>query len=155
MLGSPILARNLNTLMIKAIFIFILLAAPAAAEPRVPAPPSDLAEAGRDIPPAEWRARVDGRTVWYYTGNGLWGREHYHSGAGYVTFQYWTGECRQARWSFEDGIYCFDFRDAAPHCFRHIEHEGDIWALPVNGGAPQAVVHIDHTPLDCGPAPSS
>lgn len=136
-------------------FLLLLLAAPAAAQTVAPDPPEELAEAGRDIPLSEWLGRAEGRTVWYYTQGGLWGRERYHPGAGYVTFQYWTGECRQARWSFSDGVYCFDFRDGPPHCFRHLEHEGRIWALPVDGGEAQAVILIDGTDLDCGPAPSS
>ncbi len=141
--------------MIRFLLPLLLFATPVAAQELAPPPPADLAEAGRDIPLSEWLARVEGRTVWYYTDNNLWGREYYHPGAGYVTFQYWTGECRQARWSFADGVYCFDFRDEIEHCFRHLSHDGDIWALPTNGGKAQAVIYIDESRLDCGPAPSS
>ena len=133
----------------------MLLAAPASGQIDVPTPPENLAEIGRDIPLAEWKGKVEGRTVWYYTSGELWGREYYHPGAGYVTFQYWTGECRQANWTFADGIYCFDFRDKMQHCFRHLDHDGRVWALPVGGGPAQAVVFIDDSKPDCGPAPSS
>jgi hypothetical protein len=143
--------------MIKTVLavVLMLFTAPATGQIVAPATPDDLAEIGEDIPLDKWLGMTEGRTVWYYTSGALWGREYYHPGAGYVTFQYYTGECRQARWSFADGIYCFDFRDGPPHCFRHLSEHGRIWALPVNGGAAQAVVFIDDSRPDCGPGPSS
>ena len=143
--------------MIRVLFAAVLLlsSAPAGGQELAPTPPAALAEEGVDIPLDKWLAMVDGRTVWYYADDDLWGREYYHPGAGYVTFQYWTGECRQAKWSFAEGEYCFDFRDGPPHCFRHVTHEGRIWVLPVNGGDPQSVVYIEDGQPDCGPPPSS
>jgi hypothetical protein len=116
-----------------------------------------LAEAGEDIPLAEWREMVEGRTVWYRIGEALWGRERYR-GDGTVTFQFPDGECLEAAWFHDPPWYCFDFGGALgggpPHCFRHLRLDGELWALGLSGGAPQRIERIDSAPLACGPSPS-
>lgn len=139
-----------------------LLAAPAGAETLAARPDlpfsERLATEARDIGPAEWRRMVEGRTVWYRIGPVLWGREHYHPGTNRITFQFTDGTCVEAVWDYADPWYCFDFgpalEGAGPHCFRHLEHEGRLFALG-RGGEPQEIDRIDGAPLSCGPAPSS
>ncbi|MEO0681815.1 MAG: hypothetical protein AAF192_15530 [Pseudomonadota bacterium] len=109
---------------------------------------------GQDIAPEAWRAMTEGRTVWYRMDDEIWGRELYWPGGNRVTFQFADGRCLDAEWTFADRWYCFDFGGAlgheAAHCFRHLRHDGSLWALSA-GGTPQAVDRIDETPLSCGP----
>lgn len=137
----------------NACLVLLLLAAPAAAEPEA-APPPDLAEAGEDLSPEEWRRLVAGRTVWYRIGEAIWGRERYAADADRVVFQFPEGDCVEGTWIYAAPWYCFDFGDAAGlaglHCFRHLRHEGSLWALGM-AGEPQRVERIDDTPLTCGP----
>ncbi|MFO7856354.1 MAG: hypothetical protein R6V44_14295 [Paracoccaceae bacterium] len=137
----------------NACLVLALFGAPAAAEPEAPVPP-DLAEAGEDLSPAEWRRLVAGRTVWYRIGEAVWGRERYASGADRVVFQFPDGECVEGGWVYLDPWYCFEFEAGeglgGPHCFRHLRHEGELWALGM-AGEPQRVERIDDTPLTCGP----
>ncbi len=141
----------------------ILFAGAAAAETvrELPPPPkldmpsrSELSEKGDDLTPAEWRALAAGRTVWYSDALGLWGREHYDPQADAVTFQFHTGECMEATWRHEGLLYCFDFHDGPPHCFRHLRLDGKLYVLGVQG-AVQEVTKIDDTPVSCGPPPTS
>ena len=137
-----------------ALALLMLLAPPAAAEETPADPPADLAESGEDIAPEDWRALVEGRTVWYRIGPDLWGRERYAVGADRVIFQFADGRCVEGAWTYAEPWYCFDFGDAmpggAPHCFRHLRHDDGLWVLSVTG-EPQAVERIDSTPLGCGP----
>lgn len=141
----------------------VLIAGAAAAETARELPPrpvldlpdrADLAEEGDDISPAEWRALVAGRTVWYSDSLGLWGRERYDTASDTVTFQFHTGECMSATWRHEGLHYCFDFHDGPPHCFRHLRMDGRLYVLGVQG-AVQEVTKIDDSPVVCGPPPMS
>ncbi len=113
-----------------------------------------LAEKGEDIAPAEWRTLAAGRTVWYYDAQGLWGRERYSTDVDTVVFQFHDGQCLAARWSHDANLYCFDFGAGAPHCFRHLRYDGQLWVLGEQGTV-QHVARIDDAMVDCGPSPMS
>ena len=130
------------------------LAAGAQAESASLPDANTLLAEGVDIPLAEWRALTRGRTVWYFDAKGLFGREHYRAGSDEVTFQLPGGACLEASWRRDGPLYCFDFRDGPPHCFRHLRFHGEVWVLGV-GGAVQKVERIDRAPLACGPAQMS
>ena len=142
---------------LRALATLLALSAPALAAGPEPLPDRLTAE-GRDIPPADWRAKTEGRTVWYRIGPVMWGREHYHPGTNRITFQFPDGDCLDAVWSFDDGWYCFDFGPAleasGPHCFRHLALDDRLFALSSRGD-PQEIDRIDRTPLSCGASPTS
>lgn len=145
------MTRLAHALALAALAVLALSPGPAAAAAD---PPPDLAEAGEDIPPDEWRAIAAGRTVWYRIGDSLWGRERYALEADRVVFQFPDGMCVEGAWTYVEPFYCFDFGPAlagdGPHCFRHVRHEGALWVIGL-AGDPQAVDRIDSTPLACGP----
>lgn len=144
-----------------ALASLLLAVSPCAARAEAaPGPdlPLRLAEEGRDLPPAEWRRLTAGRTVWYRIGDDLWGRERYSADGARLTFQFADGTCVEAQWTWIEPWFCFEFGpaldNAGPHCFRHIAHDGRLWALGLRG-EPQAIDRIDDAPLSCGPAPVS
>ncbi|MGM0584538.1 MAG: hypothetical protein ACQEUZ_07795 [Pseudomonadota bacterium] len=143
--------------LVRVALLALLAALPVSAQEGAPGR-EELTEQGEDIPLGEWRAMTAGRTVWYRIGEDLWGRERYHAGTDRVTFQFPDGECLEAVWFHDPPWYCFDFGGALgggpPHCFRHLRHEGELWALGLSGGAPQRIIRIDDLPLSCGPSPS-
>ena len=124
----------------------VLLAAPAfAAGPQ----PGDA-----PIPPEEWRAMVEGRTVWYSLNGEHWGREYFHPDKDSATFLARDGQCVTAPWAYAEGVYCFAY--AGMHCFRHVRRDGEIVVIPIEGdGAEQRVERIDDTPISCEPPLSS
>ena len=134
--------------------------APEASEDRSEGPPDaiEIISGGRDLSAEDWRALTDGRTVWYLIDGAVWGRESYRGAPGEVTFQFPDGECLPATWTWQAPWFCFDFgsalNGAAPHCFRHIRYQGQLWAVS-RGGAPQAIERIDQSPIVCGKTPVS
>lgn len=125
-----------------------------------PLPSRDLVlEGGVPVPPAEWRALTEGRTVWYFARDGLWGRELYRLGdaapdGGFVTFEHRGGECLDARWRYEAGLYCFDFGAGPAHCFRHMRWQDRLFAISTSGDV-QEVKRIDRSGVSCGAPPVS
>lgn len=125
-----------------------------------PLPPRDLVlRDGAPVPPDEWRALTDGRTVWYFARDGLWGRELYRLGdataqGGMVTFEHRDGECLDARWTHDAGLYCFDFGAGPAHCFRHLRWQNRLFAISVSGDV-QEVKRIDRSGVSCGAPPVS
>ena len=145
--GIPGAARALRA---AALATAALAAAGTALAGAVPEP-TRLLQEGRDVPLDEWRAMTAGRTVWYRVDGEFWGRERYDREGDGVTFQFRDGECFDGSWRrTEDRWYCFDFGFARPHCFRHLELDGEFWALGVEGGV-QKIERIDDAPLACGP----
>ncbi|MFT6772894.1 MAG: hypothetical protein ACJA1L_000601 [Paracoccaceae bacterium] len=152
---------------IAALFVPVAatIAAPGAMFPFVntapDAPLPSRAEVLRDgvpLPFSEWQDMTAGRTVWYFTEDGLWGRETYRPsdapGGGMVTFEHRDGDCLDAAWTYDAGLFCFDFGAGPPHCFEHIRWQDRLFALSV-GGDVQEVKRIDRTGLTCGAAPVS
>ena len=145
-----------------ASFLFALAAASAAASEQpadlAPEPGAEAALHGVEIGPREWRSLTAGRTVWYSLGGALWGRESYRTDEDSVVFQFPDGQCLEAFWSWDDPWYCFDFGAAlgedGPHCFRHVRHDGELWAIS-RQGAPQRIERIDLSPVSCDPDASS
>jgi hypothetical protein len=132
--------------MIRPALLAALLLAPAAAA------------ADEPIPPGEWRDMTVGRTVYYYIEGQFFGREYYWPGTDMVTFQHASGVCADARWSWQDGVYCFQFD--RPHCFAHIRRGAAIMIIPTNvepGELPQEqeVRQIVAGPFSCDPGLSS
>ena len=116
---------------------------------------------GASVPLENWRALTDGRTVWYYFPEGLWGREAYRGlgGAeaeGAVVFEHRSGACLSGDWRYlaEAELYCFDFQDGRTHCFRHLRWQERLFAVSLSGDV-QEVKRIDGAALTCGPAPMS
>lgn len=141
------------------------IAAPGAMVPFVntapDAPLPSRAEVLRDgvpLPFSEWQDLTAGRTVWYFTEDGLWGRETYRASdtpeGGMVTFEHRDGDCLDAVWTYAAGLFCFDFGAGPPHCFQHIRWQDRLFALSV-GGDVQEVKRIDRTGLTCGQTPVS
>lgn len=138
-----------------------LTAATTLSPTDAPLPPLDMVlRDGAPVDAAEWRALTNGRTVWYFAHDGLWGRELYRSSAnspadgGLVTFEHRDGECLDARWTHAAGLYCFDFGAGSPHCFRHLRWQDRLFAISVNGDV-QEVKRIDRSGVSCGAPPVS
>jgi hypothetical protein len=119
-----------------------------------------LAAAGQDkaIPPEEWRSMTAGKTVYYYIDGQLFGREYYWPGRDMVTFQHVSGQCADARWTWEDGRYCFYFD--RPHCFAHVQRGTEIVIIPQNPDdgtdlTEQIVHQIAPLPFSCTPGVTS
>jgi hypothetical protein len=136
-------------------------AAPTTLSPvEAPLPPRDLVlRDGAPVPQEEWRALTEGRTVWYFARDGLWGRELYRrpdadASGGIVTFEHRDGLCLDARWTHNAGLYCFDFGEGPPHCFRHLRWEGRLFAISLSGDV-QEVKRIDNSGVSCGAPPVS
>ena len=123
-----------------------LIAAPAlAAGPQ----PGDV-----PIPLEEWRAMVEGRTVWYSLDGEHWGKEYFHPGKSSATFLARDGQCVTAPWVYAEGVYCFAY--AGMHCFRHVRRGEEIVVIPIEGeGGEQTVERIDDAPISCEPPLSS
>lgn len=108
---------------------------------------ADLQPGDRPIPPEEWRALTEGRTVTYTIGGRLWGREFFHPGGERATFLGADGACMTAPWAYAEGLYCFGY--GGLHCFRHVRRDGDILILPEGGGPEQAVEGVETAPISC------
>ena len=135
--GRPLRAVRLGAVLCA------MLGGLAAAEPA----------AERPIPPAEWRALTEGRTVWYSLDGVHWGREYFHRDGETATFVTPDGRCLTAPWGWADGLYCFAYDGL--HCFRHVRRDGEILAIPEGGDAAQVVAKITDEALFCGPSLSS
>lgn len=110
------------------------------------------------IPLQEWREMTAGRTVYYYIDGTFFGREYYWPGRDMVTFQHASGQCTDARWEFDAGIYCFFFDRA--HCFSHVRRGDRIMIIPQSVpdgglGSEQEVRQIVTMPFSCAPGLSS
>lgn len=124
-----------------------LLAGPAAAS-----------DGDEPIPLSEWREMTAGQTVYYYIDGQFFGREYYWPGTDMITFQHVSGQCADASWSYEDGIYCFHFD--RPHCFAHVRRDEKIMIIPQSPAAgdlqsEQEVRRIAPVPFSCTPGLSS
>lgn len=126
-------------------------AAPETTAPDEDAPVKSLSE-------QEWRAIASGKTLYYYTQQGLVGREYYPPAADRrVVFVYFDGTCFDGTWSQEDGLYCYEFDGA--HCFRHFQQGERLYVEGVDGDV-QDILRITDEVLSCEPgllsqAPSS
>ena len=116
---------------------------------------------GDPIPLDAWRGMTEGRTVWYYMPDGLWGREAYLGASGpgaegMIVFQHRDGLCMDGDWRYVAAqmLYCFDFHDGRAHCFQHLRWRSRVFALSLSGDL-QEVKRIDDAPLACGPSPIS
>ncbi|MEM9047447.1 MAG: hypothetical protein AAGC92_01900 [Pseudomonadota bacterium] len=136
-----------------AILITIVLAQPlsglAADEPG----PTD-----EPIPLAEWRAMTTGRTVYYYIDGTFFGREFYWPERDVVTFQHASGQCSDAQWDYNEGVYCFYFDRA--HCFAHVRRGERIMIIPQSVpedglSNEQEVLQITQASFSCAPGLSS
>ena len=115
---------------------------PEAAAPAEDAPVKSLNE-------QEWRAIVSGKTLYYYTQQGLVGREYYPPASeSRVVFVYFDGTCFDGTWSQKDGVYCYEFDGA--HCFKHFQQGERLFVEGVDGDI-QDILRITDEVLSCEP----
>ncbi|MEO1331678.1 MAG: hypothetical protein AAFW46_18685, partial [Pseudomonadota bacterium] len=116
--------------------------------------PDEAASQERPFDGASWRARVEGKTLYYETRKGypenygLMGKEYYVPNSNKVVFVYADGDCYEGTWDYADQIFCFNYDDR--HCFRQFERDGE-WIVQERDGREQAVVKITSEVLSCQP----
>lgn len=111
-------------------------------------------DAPTDIPPDEWRDLAMGRTLVYTIGDDVFAYERYPNSGNRVELQLANGECLTGTWTHNQNVYCFDWGDTAPACFRHVRDGDDILIIEQRDGADSAnvqqMVGTTDAPLLCG-----
>lgn len=114
--------------------------------------------AERRFTETEWRALVEGKTLYYETsrgypdGFGLMGKEYYVPNSNKVVFVYANGDCYEGTWDVEDDVFCFNYD--ARHCFKQFDRDGQ-WVVQEMDGREQVVVKITNEVLSCAPGLTS
>lgn len=101
-----------------------------------------------DISLEDWRALSSGKTLYYYTSRGLLGREYFVPGGDRAVFIYFDGQCFDGSWSWNDGLYCFEYD--ARHCFRHLRRGERLFVRDLDGDE-QDILEITDEVLSCEP----
>ena len=115
--------------------------------------------ANTDIPPEEWRAMAEGRTLTYEINGAFFALEHYYPHSNRVTLQASDGRCLQGTWSYQAPHYCFYWENEAPACFRHARIGSEILIIETENGQDtpmtQEMTHVSDAPVSCGVPPTS
>lgn len=114
-----------------------------------------------EISPGEWQSMSRGKTLMYRIEGTPWALERYPSGGGnQVMLQFIeSGECISGNWTFDAGIYCFNWNSGEQACFRHIRAGEEVLVIHVEDGQPTGGVQtmdvIGDMPLQCSNALTS
>lgn len=159
---TPISTARTPVALAAALIAAAALAAAAHAQSQAPSNEAPAAETptppdpgayDRTFQDAEsWRARVAGKTLYYYYDSGLVGREYYPPSGDRVVFQYADSTCFEGTWTAREGVFCFRYDGV--HCFTHHERDGQLIAREVDGDE-QTVREITDEVLSCAPELSS
>lgn len=91
-----------------------------------------------DVPysEAEWRSKVDGKTVYYFIDGQFFGREYYFADSKFARFQHVSGVCLEGTWSYaaENQSFCYEWPTNTA-CFYHAARGEEIVILPVEPDA--------------------
>lgn len=129
---------------------------PAQPAPSAPSAPTE--DLGRPFTGPEWRALVEGKTLYYETsrgypeGFGLMGKEYYVPNSNKVVFVYANGDCYEGTWEVRDQIFCYNYDRR--HCFRQFDRDGR-WVVQEMDGREQVVVKVTNEVLSCAPGLTS
>lgn len=104
------------------------------------------------IPPTEWRALSDGKTLYYREWGRFTGRERYYAGTDEVAFKRTEDQrCVRGVYGYVtsprgEGLYCYDWDERV--CFQHFRRDGQIYARRANGSE-ALIFKITPEPLTC------
>lgn len=106
----------------------------------------------RIVPPAEFRALSEGKTLHFSRGGQFYGAEQFYTRRRSL-WMFSDGECDHGEWYAEGDYICFVYeREPVPQCWHFLQREDGGYAARARGSTPEFDIfleRIDDEPLDC------
>lgn len=122
---------------------------PETAPQTTPETSSETSSERRPIGLEEFRALVDGKTVYYATPDGVpIGREYFPPGRNSAVYVHVDGPCLNGTWRYAWPVFCFKYRQQ-PSCWSTYWDGDRIFVLSDDGQLQQITAIVENEPLVC------